>query len=378
MLHRTQILGDYGLERVLSELDPRARWTGDALVIDAPAAGRHQLAGAGLLLLPSVFVWPGLAAVTDPPARPTLIYPARGIAELWQPAPNRSLQRARPPARPDPGRPARITRRTSLHPHPGPAARPGPQHRVRTPDRPAPRRADQPAAAPPHRPVPADPTRSGTSQRRPGARQAELIFLAGSWPTRCHGRESGWAVLVYPDSADAPASILRGRDGSSAASTWLADGAGRTAVPHRRGSIFRAEPDRAGGGYGKPGAARAEMLQMHLTHPLADLYRLLLAPQTTSTSRSSSSRDSWVPRSGGAATLGGRGQAVEHGDPNHLMRSSETRANPARIRLDAHAFTDAVQIYRPLFDADSGFKSKGRRESKAAAAVVGQAHERQR
>src|SRR5215470_6770907 len=87
MLYRTQTLGDYGLERVLSELDPRAHWTGDALVIDAPSAGRHQLAGAGLLLLPSVFVWPGLVAVIDPPARPTLIYPARGIAELWQPAP---------------------------------------------------------------------------------------------------------------------------------------------------------------------------------------------------------------------------------------------------------------------------------------------------
>jgi DNA-binding MarR family transcriptional regulator len=87
MLYRTQMLGDYGLERVLSELDPRAHWTGDALVIDAPGAGRRQLAGAGLLLLPSVFVWPGLVAVIDPPARPTLIYPARGIAELWQPAP---------------------------------------------------------------------------------------------------------------------------------------------------------------------------------------------------------------------------------------------------------------------------------------------------
>jgi len=86
MLYRTQMLGDYGLERVLSELDPRARWTGDALVIDAPSATRHQLAGAGLLLLPSVFVWPRLAAVIDPPARPTLVYPARGIAELWQPA----------------------------------------------------------------------------------------------------------------------------------------------------------------------------------------------------------------------------------------------------------------------------------------------------
>jgi len=87
MLYRTQMLGDYGLERVLSELDPRAHWTGDALVIDAPGAGRRQLAGAGLLLLPSVFVWPALVAVIDPPARPTLIYPARGIAELWQPAP---------------------------------------------------------------------------------------------------------------------------------------------------------------------------------------------------------------------------------------------------------------------------------------------------
>jgi hypothetical protein len=87
MLYRTQMLGDYGLERVLSELDPRARWTGDALIIDSPSTGWHQLAGAGLLLLPSVFVWPGLAAVIDPPARPALIYPARGIAELWQPSP---------------------------------------------------------------------------------------------------------------------------------------------------------------------------------------------------------------------------------------------------------------------------------------------------
>ena len=36
--------------------------------------------------MPSVFAWPGPAAVTDPPAHPTLVYPARGIAELWQPA----------------------------------------------------------------------------------------------------------------------------------------------------------------------------------------------------------------------------------------------------------------------------------------------------
>jgi DNA-binding transcriptional ArsR family regulator len=87
MLYRAQTQGDYGLERVLSELHPQARWTGHSLIIDVPTTEEHQLQGAGLLLMPSVFAWPGLAAITDPPARPALSYPARGIAELWQPAP---------------------------------------------------------------------------------------------------------------------------------------------------------------------------------------------------------------------------------------------------------------------------------------------------
>ncbi len=39
--------------------------------------------------MPSAFVWPSLAPIIDPPARPALVYPARGIAELWQPAPTR-------------------------------------------------------------------------------------------------------------------------------------------------------------------------------------------------------------------------------------------------------------------------------------------------
>jgi len=86
VLYRTRMLGDYGLERVLTDLHPRARWTGRALVVDCPEAERHRLAGAGLLLVPSVFLWPSLAPVIEPPARPALVYPARGIAELWQPA----------------------------------------------------------------------------------------------------------------------------------------------------------------------------------------------------------------------------------------------------------------------------------------------------
>jgi len=87
MLYRTQMLGDYGLERVLGELHPRARWTGNTLTIEVPSTERHQLAGTGLLLMPSVFAWPGLTAIIDPPAQPAFVYPARGIAELWQPAP---------------------------------------------------------------------------------------------------------------------------------------------------------------------------------------------------------------------------------------------------------------------------------------------------
>ena len=86
MLYRTQMLGDYGLERVLGELHPEARWTASTLMIEVPSTERHQLAGTGLLLMPSVFAWPGLTAIIDPPAQPALIYPARGIAELWQPA----------------------------------------------------------------------------------------------------------------------------------------------------------------------------------------------------------------------------------------------------------------------------------------------------
>lgn len=83
--YRTQVLGDLGLERVLSDLHPRIRWTRGAIVIDGPATERHRLAGGGLLLMPSAFIWPSTAAIIDPPARPTLVYPVRGIAELWQP-----------------------------------------------------------------------------------------------------------------------------------------------------------------------------------------------------------------------------------------------------------------------------------------------------
>lgn len=83
--YRTLTLADYGLQRVLADLHPRVRWTGRAVLLEQRASARRRLDGTGLVLMPSAFIWPDLAAMTES-AQPTLIYPARGIAELWQPA----------------------------------------------------------------------------------------------------------------------------------------------------------------------------------------------------------------------------------------------------------------------------------------------------
>jgi hypothetical protein len=145
---------------------------------------------------------------------------------------------------------------------------------------------------------------------------------------RSRGRESGWAVLVHPNPVDAPANVLPWRDRSSAAPTSLADGTRRIAVQRYRGRIFHAESDRAGGCYGKPNAPRAEMFQMRLTHPLADLYRPHLAPQATSTS-TAPRREMARFREGDGAALDSRGKVVEHRDPNYPTRSSEDQRNGA-------------------------------------------------
>ena len=40
-------------------------------------------AGRGLVIVPSVFVGPKVMTMKDAPWQPTLIYPARGSANLW-------------------------------------------------------------------------------------------------------------------------------------------------------------------------------------------------------------------------------------------------------------------------------------------------------
>jgi DNA-binding transcriptional ArsR family regulator len=85
---RSQQVAAGGFERLLAELHPSVQWHEDRrLEVSTPHRVVQPLAGRGLLLLPSAFVWPALTVVTEQPSQPwqpTLVYPARGVGELWR------------------------------------------------------------------------------------------------------------------------------------------------------------------------------------------------------------------------------------------------------------------------------------------------------
>jgi DNA-binding transcriptional ArsR family regulator len=102
---RSQQLGALGLRRVIETLHPRVHWRGRSasagapthsiVVAGGPGADERRLAGEGLVLMPSAFVWPAVAVIVDPPWQPTIAYPAPGVELLWEPAggPPQALER---------------------------------------------------------------------------------------------------------------------------------------------------------------------------------------------------------------------------------------------------------------------------------------------
>jgi biotin operon repressor len=85
--YRARCLATGGTRALFSDLHPSVRWhEGGRLELGIAYEAPVALDQRGLLLIPSVFAWPGIYVVSDSPWQPALIYPARGTATAWEPA----------------------------------------------------------------------------------------------------------------------------------------------------------------------------------------------------------------------------------------------------------------------------------------------------
>ena len=85
VVHRGALLSAGGWSAAFAGLHKRLAWHDGVIEVEWTLDGRYDLAGTGLLLVPSVFIWPKIGAYTDPPWPKTLVYPARGTAALLEP-----------------------------------------------------------------------------------------------------------------------------------------------------------------------------------------------------------------------------------------------------------------------------------------------------
>ncbi|MGH2629031.1 MAG: DUF5937 family protein [Actinomycetota bacterium] len=72
-----------GAELLFADLHPSLTWSGEALVIDKQMCEEVDPGGRGLVLIPAVFDWPGIAILMGKDLQPTVSYSPRGIAQIW-------------------------------------------------------------------------------------------------------------------------------------------------------------------------------------------------------------------------------------------------------------------------------------------------------
>jgi DNA-binding transcriptional ArsR family regulator len=85
VVYRAGQLTSRGWAAALADLHPDLSWHQDRIELGRWSDDENgDLAGRGLLFVPSVFVWPKIALRLDPPWQPALFYPARGVAVLWE------------------------------------------------------------------------------------------------------------------------------------------------------------------------------------------------------------------------------------------------------------------------------------------------------
>lgn len=81
--YRARQLALGGAELLFADLHPTIEWSDGALVIDKHFEAEVDPGGHGLVMIPTVFDWPGIAIMLET-EHPTLSYSPRGIATLWE------------------------------------------------------------------------------------------------------------------------------------------------------------------------------------------------------------------------------------------------------------------------------------------------------
>ena len=85
--YRARRLADRGPAALFADLDEAVSWTPPNLDVQVPVHDATlELDGRGLLLVPSAFSATRPSVIDRAPWQPTVIYPARGIATLWEDA----------------------------------------------------------------------------------------------------------------------------------------------------------------------------------------------------------------------------------------------------------------------------------------------------
>jgi hypothetical protein len=82
--YRGARLAEGGPLAAFGDLHPDVAWHAGTLEVNRAYEASVELGGRGLVLLPAVFAWPRVWAMTDPPWQPTLVYAPRGVGLLWE------------------------------------------------------------------------------------------------------------------------------------------------------------------------------------------------------------------------------------------------------------------------------------------------------
>jgi DNA-binding transcriptional ArsR family regulator len=88
IVYRESLRAEHGATRLLATLHPVISWNDPILELGLPGPSRRvDLEGRGLVLVPSVFLWPHPAVLLDGNGQPVLLYPARDAYAVWRAPP---------------------------------------------------------------------------------------------------------------------------------------------------------------------------------------------------------------------------------------------------------------------------------------------------